>query len=87
MTDSKKLKLNIKGSFIKFWNEYFLPRTMKNMGVELHGIQKHSPSHVEILVEGKKDNLWNVIRWSKKNDLFFNLDEVIFEFVDSVKVA
>ena len=82
METTKKLKLNIKGNFQKFWNKVFLRERIKRFGVDVHDIRDVAVDHVEITVSGEKSNLWNVINWSKKPELFFVLNEVVFEFVD-----
>ena len=80
--ETKKLKLNIKGSFRKFWADLFLKRKISNLGVNVDAIKGHSNDHVEIVVSGEKKRLWDVVKWSKRQDLFFVLNEVVFEFVD-----
>jgi len=79
---SKKLKLNIKGKFKMFWNQYFLKRNIQKLGVSLQDVKDHASDHVEIVVSGEKDNLWNVVKWTKNQNLFFVLNEVLFEFTD-----
>ena len=86
MEEVKKLKLNIRGDFQKFWNKMFLKNRIRKMGVNVHDIKEISYDHVEITVSGSKDNLWDVVKWSKKPELFFVLNEVAFEFAD-VEVA
>ena len=80
--EHKQLKLNIKGTLSKFWNKLFLKYKIKQMGVEVHDIKHISIDNVEIVVSGEKQNLWNVITWSKGQDMFFILNEVVFEFSD-----
>lgn len=80
--ESKQLKLNIKGTILKFWNTLYLKHKIKKMGVEVHNLKHVSYDNVEIVVSGQKQNLWDVINWSKGQDLFFILDEVVFEFSD-----
>lgn len=79
---NKKLNLNIKGSFKMFWNRYFLKRNIQKLGVDLHDIKDHSKNHVELVLTGDKDNLWNVVKWTRNQNLFFVLNEVLFEFTD-----
>ena len=80
--EHKQLKLNIKGTLFKFWNKMFLKHKIRRMGVEVHDIKHTSMASTEIVVSGDKKNLWDVINWSKGTDLFFILDEVVFEFSD-----
>ncbi len=80
--DTKKLKLNIRGNFRKFWADLFLRRKITNLGVNVDKIKDHSMDHVEIVVSGDKAKLWDVVKWSKSQDIFFVLNEVMFEFVD-----
>jgi hypothetical protein len=85
--DYKQLKLQIKGNFKKFWAKLFLRKRIKSMGVEVQDIKDLSSEHVEIVVSGNKEQLWEVINWSKGQDIFLVLNEVIFEFVDAAKPA
>lgn len=82
MMEVKKLKLNIRGNFQKFWNKMFLKKRISKMGVNVHDIKDIAVDHVEITVSGEKRHLWDVIKWSKKPEIFFVLNDVAFEFVD-----
>ncbi len=81
--NSTHLKLNIKGSirnFIARWNTH---RKLKSLGVDVKNIQDLDANQVEILVSGERIDLWRVVNWSKKNDVFMFLNEVVFEFVEA----
>lgn len=78
----RKMKLNIKGRFKTFWTRLFLQNKIKAMGVDLHEMTDSNPQKIELVVSGTKDKLWNVVRWSKRENLFIELNEVVFEFVD-----
>ena len=76
------MKLNVKGRFKTFWTRLFLHNKIKALGVDLHKVTDSHPQNIELVVYGTKDKLWNVVRWSKKQNLFIELNEVVFEFVD-----
>lgn len=78
----KKLKLNMKGRFQMFWNKLFLKAKMKHFGVDIHNIKEHNWDHVEIVLYGNKTDLWNVVKWTRNQDIFYILNEVAFEFTD-----
>ena len=81
-TEQTQLKLNIKGKVKKFWNTLFLKNKMNSLGVEVQNIKDVSLNHVEIVVSGEKSNLWDVVKWSKSGEVFFILNEVVFEFAE-----
>ena len=76
------MKLNINGRFKTFWTHLFLKNRITSIGVDLHEVKDTHPQKVEIVVSGTKEKLWNVVHWSKKQNLFVELNEVVFEFVD-----
>ena len=78
----RKMKLNIKGRFKTFWTRLFLKNKLKAIGVDVHAMNDAHPQKTELTVYGTKDNLWDVVRWSKTQNLFIELQEVVFEFVD-----
>jgi len=84
--EKKKLKLNIKGNIVNFWTKLFLKYKIQNFGVEVHTITDKSSDHVEIVVSGEKDRLWEIIKGSKGQDVFLFVNEVIFEFADVGKL-
>ena len=78
----RKLKLNIKGNLKKRWGIPLLKVKANSIGVDVHNVSHHSPSHVEILVAGEMPNLWFVINWVKRSIMFFRMNEVLVEFID-----
>ncbi|OGC70328.1 hypothetical protein A2415_05120 [candidate division WWE3 bacterium RIFOXYC1_FULL_39_7] len=80
--ETQKLKMNIRGEFRKLWANLFLKRKITNLGVIVDKINGAKKNQVEIVVSGEKSRLWDVVKWSRKQDLFFVLNEVVFEFVD-----
>lgn len=81
-SEKLQLKVNIKGKLKKFWNTMFLKNKMNSLGVEVTDIRDLSNTHIEIVVSGKKAELWDVVKWSKGQDVFFILNEVAFEFAE-----
>jgi hypothetical protein len=78
----RRMKINIKGKFKKFWAHVFLRNTMKSMGVDIYEITSPDANQVEMVLSGYKPHLWNVIKWTKNQSIFFVLTEVAFEFVE-----
>lgn len=78
----KKLKLNIKGNIRNYLSKLFLKRKLHKMGVAVHDITDHSMNHVEVVVSGEKHRLWDVVNLTKTQEIFFSLNEVVFEFAD-----
>ena len=81
-TNTKKLKMNIKGDFRKLWANLFLRRKISNLGVTVDKIEDSARNDVEIVVSGEKARLWDVVKWSRRQNIFYVLNEVVFEFVD-----
>lgn len=78
----RKMKLNINGRFKTFWTRFFMDKKLKSLGVDVHEVKEKHPQNTELVVSGTKDKLWSVVRWSKRQNLFIELHEVVFEFVD-----
>jgi len=78
----RKMKLNINGRFKTFWTRFLMQKRLKSLGVDIHEMVDSHPQKTELVVSGTKDKLWNVVRWSKRENLFIELHEVVFEFVD-----
>jgi hypothetical protein len=78
----RKMKLNIKGRFQKFWNRVLLTPRLKAIGVDVHELKEHNPHHVEVIMSGYKNKLWNAVRLAKNNAPFIELNEMTVEFVD-----
>lgn len=81
-TKQRKIKLNIKGRFKKFWSDFMLKQKTKSLGVNVHDLKHHSGEHIELTVSGEMYRLWEIVRWSKKGAMFFAMNELMVEFVD-----
>lgn len=79
----KQLKLNMRGSVKNLIAMWTLRRKLKAMGVDVRDIKGLTWNQVEILVSGDKPNLWQVVNWSKRSEVFMFLNEIVFEFVDA----
>jgi hypothetical protein len=78
----RKIKMNIKGRFKKFWSDYMLKHKTQNLKVNVHDLTHHSGEHIELTVSGEMHRLWEVVSWSKKGAMFFAMNEIMVEFVD-----
>ncbi len=78
----QQLKLSIKGQFKNWLNAALLNWKLRRMGVDVHNIKSLDAREIEIHVSGNKENLWQVVNWSKKSEVFVFLNEIIFEFAD-----
>lgn len=79
--ETKKLKLNIKGKFQKYWVDLILKGKIKSLGLNLHKIE-HKKTHSEVLISGETLKLWKVIDMSRRPLFFVELDQVVFQFTD-----
>jgi acylphosphatase len=89
-TTAKKLHLNMKfhkqlptqGSLRKYLYDLQAKRAIKSLGLEEATIKHHNSSHIEIMVTGEKEKLWEMVKWSKKAPLFCKVKEISFQFID-----
>ncbi len=79
--DRKQLKINIKGQFKNVVSSWLMNWKLRRLGVNIHDI-KHMPNEIEVLASGQKQDLWQVVNWSKRSNVFFYMNEDIFEFAD-----
>jgi hypothetical protein len=82
MAINKKLTLNIKGRFQKYWVNLFLNRKVRSLGLSVDKVEHQSVSQSKVIVSGEQKKLWQVIDWSRKPSFFVRLDHIIFEFKD-----
>lgn len=52
----------------------------KKLGLKTHKMGTSENGQVEILVEGEKTKLWEMIKWSKNGNFFARIKEVTFQF-------
>ena len=78
---SRKMKINIKGRFKKAWGSLFLRNRIKGLGVNVHQLNEPNNEEIELILSGNKNHLWEVVKWTKNQSVFFVLTEVSFEFV------
>lgn len=81
-SQTKKVKLNIKGKFKKFWSDYLLKIKTKQLGINLHKVEHPSNEQVHITVSGETTKLWKMVSWSQKGGLFFSVTGLKIEFVE-----
>ncbi len=80
-TSHKKLKLNIRGRFKKFWASYLLKRKARELGINLHSVEHPSRDSMHVTVSGEIKQLWKVVNWSQKCSLFFTTESLMLEFL------
>lgn len=78
----KRLKMNIRGFIVSHIYNYYADRVAKRHGVKNHSIIHHNSKHVEVVVDGPQDSLWQVINSNKKGPAFCNVEEITFQFVE-----
>lgn len=76
------MKLNIKGRFKTLLANMFLKNKIRAAGVDLHELKSTHPEMIELVISGNKENLWGALKLVKNQNLFMELNEVVFEFVD-----
>jgi hypothetical protein len=81
-SNKKQLKLSVKGQIRNWLSTALLKWRLKRMGVDVHNITTANPSAIEIHVSGDKQNLWQVVNWTKRADIFVFMNEIVFEFAD-----
>lgn len=80
-SQEKKIKLNIKGKFKKFWSETRLKFKAKQLGVHLDKIEHPSKEQVHVIVSGETHKIWKIVNWSQKGGLFLSVTDIKIEFV------
>ncbi len=87
MTAKAKLKINTRGKIRKHMYTPFLLRKAKKHGIETHEITHHKKEqdmdHVEVIMVGEKNDLWEIVHWHRKNKpKLCNVEEILIQFVD-----
>lgn len=82
MDTQKKLKLSIFGKLNKTTHKHFTKSRTKRLKLKLHSLEYEDDDHAELLIEGKKKHLWELVHYSKTGPIFCDVDIVIFQFLD-----
>lgn len=80
MNATKKLKMDIRGNVRSSIFNLFHYANAKRLGVTTHSLKFHSPSHVEVIVEGEKDKLWKVVNSNRRGPMLCTVEELTFQF-------
>ena len=78
---NRKLHLNIEGTrsiLLHFW----ATRKASKLGLKTHSVSYLKEGDIELVLEGEKDKLWNMISIAKKGPLFRRLKNISFHFTD-----
>ena len=78
---NRKLHLHIegmKGIILHFW----ATRKASKLGLKTHSVSYLKEGNIELVLEGEKDKLWNMISITKKGLLFRRLKNISFHFTD-----
>lgn len=49
-------------------------------GLDNIDFNENPKGHIEVFVTGKKEKVWDIIEWTKKGNIYFNVSEVVFRF-------
>ena len=78
---NRKLHLNIEGTksiVLHFW----ATRKATKLGLKTHSVSYLKEGNIELILEGEKDKLWNMIKETKRGFLFKKLKNISFHFTD-----
>lgn len=74
--------MELKGRFKNLLAAELFKFKVMRSGVSLHDFSHSSPSKTSILVSGEKEKVWDLVKKAPHQSIFFNLNEVAFEFID-----
>jgi acylphosphatase len=79
-TKNQKVNVRVKGNLKHL--SYKLHALIKatRLGLKTHKLINHKPGHIEMEFEGKRPQLWKIVKWSKSGSIFSVVDEVMFTF-------
>lgn len=80
MTRNQKVNLRVKGNLRHLTYKLHALIKAKLLGLKTNKLIKHNHGHLELEFEGDRATLWKIVRWSKGNKLFSEVDEVMFTF-------
>lgn len=89
-TKIKKLHLNTKllknlfeiGSIRDFFYKKQMNHSIKRQGLKSHSLNKKN-DQMEIIVEGEKSKLWEIVKSAKKTSLFYKVEQISFKFTET----
>ena len=89
-TKVKKLHLNTKllknlfgtGSLRDFFYKNRLNHSIKKQGLKNHLLNKKN-GQLEVIVEGEKSKLWEVVKSAKKSSFFYRIEQMSFRFTEA----
>lgn len=51
------------------------------LGIKEHSIAQRG-NNLEIVAIGERTKLWEIIKWSRRTPLFYQVEEIVFQFSD-----
>ena len=86
---TKKLHLNTKllknlfgtGPIRDFFYKRQLDYSIKKQGLKNH-LLNNKNGRLEVVVEGEKSKLWEVVKSAKKASLFYRIEQISFKFTE-----
>ncbi len=89
-TKVKKLHLNTKllknlfgtGSVRDFFYKKQLDYSIKKHGLKNHVLTKKN-GRLEVIVEGEKSKLWEIVKSAKKTSFFYRIEQINFKFTEA----
>lgn len=79
---TRKLKMNITGSFHLLWTAFVLKRKAKELGLKIDVIKHRNIHHTEIVLSGESDKLWQALKIARTPSSLLKMDRIMFEFSD-----
>lgn len=67
------------GSIRNFFYKKHLNHSIKRQGLKNHSLNNKN-GQLEIVVEGEKSKLWEVVKSAKKSSLFYRIEQISFKF-------
>ncbi len=81
-TQMKKVRIHVKGKLRNSVHKYFSHKKAKKYGVHMHQISYKANDHAELLLEGDRADLWELVNWHKRGPILCSVSEVDIEFID-----
>jgi hypothetical protein len=80
--NTRKLKMNITGSFHLLWTLFVFKRKAKELGLTIDEIKHNNVHHTEIVLSGESEQLWKALNLAKTPSYLLKMDRIKFEFSD-----
>ena len=80
--NTRKLKMNITGSFHLLWALFVLERKAKELGLTIDEVRHRNIHHTEIVLSGDSEKLWKALKLAKTPSYLLRMDRIKFEFSD-----